>query len=37
MIEEHDRSAGRFNGFRNFDCLTFTNKILLGAVLYGYR
>ncbi len=28
MIEEHDRSAGRFNGFRNFDCLTFTNKIL---------
>jgi len=28
MIKNHHRSASRFYGFGNFDCLTFTNKIL---------
>ncbi len=28
MIEQHDRGAGRFYGFRNFNSLTFTYKIL---------
>ncbi|SUH18230.1 Uncharacterised protein [Salmonella enterica subsp. enterica] len=28
MIKQYDRCASRFHGFRNFNCLTFTYKVL---------
>ncbi len=35
-IKQYDRCASRFHGFRNFNRLTFTYKVLR-VVLYGHR